>query len=133
MSAHNDLNLCRLASGICTSFFCSVCLLLNWFRFWKVFPKEWRKPWRQQICWRWEKMCHYWKHRLYTLSSQFCWGVWFVLCYYLDENTKEQESPGREGQYTNDDGDKGRRGGKKEESHWWTRFQVRITVFSSRC
>uniref|UniRef100_A0A8P4KDR7 AAA+ ATPase domain-containing protein n=1 Tax=Dicentrarchus labrax TaxID=13489 RepID=A0A8P4KDR7_DICLA len=35
-----------------------------------------------------------------------------------DENTNEQES-----QIPNDDGDEGRRGGKKGESHWWTRFQ----------
>ncbi|XP_040899638.1 AFG3-like protein 1 isoform X2 [Toxotes jaculatrix] len=40
-----------------------------------------------------------------------------------DENTKEQESLGREGRDTNDDGDERRRGRKKEESHWWTRFQ----------
>lgn len=38
-----------------------------------------------------------------------------------DENTKEQESFGREGRDRNDDRDE--RGGKKQESHWWTRFQ----------
>lgn len=40
-----------------------------------------------------------------------------------DENTKEQETLVREGPNTGDDGDERSRGGKKEESHWWTRFQ----------
>uniref|UniRef100_A0A3Q1GD48 AFG3-like protein 1 n=1 Tax=Acanthochromis polyacanthus TaxID=80966 RepID=A0A3Q1GD48_9TELE len=38
-----------------------------------------------------------------------------------DENAKKQESLGREEGNTSDDGEE--RGGKKEESHWWTRFQ----------
>uniref|UniRef100_A0AAQ5YLG9 AAA+ ATPase domain-containing protein n=1 Tax=Amphiprion ocellaris TaxID=80972 RepID=A0AAQ5YLG9_AMPOC len=42
---------------------------------------------------------------------------------YLDENAKEQESLGREERNTSDDGEDRGRGGKKEESHWWTRFQ----------
>uniref|UniRef100_A0A3P8T5D1 AAA+ ATPase domain-containing protein n=1 Tax=Amphiprion percula TaxID=161767 RepID=A0A3P8T5D1_AMPPE len=40
-----------------------------------------------------------------------------------DENAKEQESLGREERNTSDDGEDRGRGGKKEESHWWTRFQ----------
>lgn len=42
-----------------------------------------------------------------------------------EENTKEQESLGREDHDMNGDGNEGHRGGggKKEESHWWTRFQ----------
>ncbi|XP_034734961.1 AFG3-like protein 1 [Etheostoma cragini] len=40
-----------------------------------------------------------------------------------DENIKEQESLVREERDTNDGGDERQRGGKKEESHWWTRFQ----------
>ncbi|XP_008304268.1 AFG3-like protein 1 [Stegastes partitus] len=40
-----------------------------------------------------------------------------------DENAKEEESPGREGQNTSDDEEERRRGRKEEESHWWTRFQ----------
>lgn len=54
----------------------------------------------------------------------------------LDESPKEQESLVREGQDPNDDEDERQRGRKKEESHWWTRFQVQarlspITVFYS--
>lgn len=46
-----------------------------------------------------------------------------------DENAKEQESLGREGQDTSDDSDGGRRGGgSKEESQWWTRFQEDFRV-----
>ncbi|XP_070766053.1 mitochondrial inner membrane m-AAA protease component AFG3L1-like [Enoplosus armatus] len=40
-----------------------------------------------------------------------------------DKNTKKPESLVSEGRDTNDDGDEKQRGGKKEESHWWTRFQ----------
>ncbi|XP_019126013.1 AFG3-like protein 1 isoform X2 [Larimichthys crocea] len=41
-----------------------------------------------------------------------------------DESPKEQESLVREGQDPNDDEDERQRGRKKEESHWWTRFQA---------
>ncbi|XP_041809918.1 AFG3-like protein 1 isoform X2 [Chelmon rostratus] len=40
-----------------------------------------------------------------------------------DENTKEQESLVREGRDNDDNEDERQRGRKKEESHWWTRFQ----------
>uniref|UniRef100_A0A673ADB4 AFG3-like protein 1 n=1 Tax=Sphaeramia orbicularis TaxID=375764 RepID=A0A673ADB4_9TELE len=41
-----------------------------------------------------------------------------------EENTKDQESLGRQDQDTNGDGNERQNGGgKKEESHWWTRFQ----------
>ncbi|KAM9860554.1 mitochondrial inner membrane m-AAA protease component AFG3L1-like [Aulostomus maculatus] len=40
-----------------------------------------------------------------------------------DENTKKQESLGREGQDANEEGDERQSGEKKEESQWWTYFQ----------
>nr|XP_046241179.1 AFG3-like protein 1 isoform X2 [Scatophagus argus] len=42
-----------------------------------------------------------------------------------DKNTKDQQSVVGEGRDPNDDGDRDerRKGGKKDESHWWTRFQ----------
>lgn len=46
----------------------------------------------------------------------------------LDESPKEQESLVREGQDPNDDEDERQRGRKKEESHWWTRFQVQARL-----
>lgn len=42
-----------------------------------------------------------------------------------DESTKDQESLERDGPNSKDDEDK-KRGGKREESHWWTRFQDNI-------
>ncbi|XP_026234966.1 AFG3-like protein 1 [Anabas testudineus] len=40
-----------------------------------------------------------------------------------DENTKEQESGGRDKLDANNTGRERQRGGRNKESHWWTRFQ----------
>lgn len=57
----------------------------------------------------------------------FCSQIWWIFCCHSDENAKAQESFLREGQdRSNNDGDERQRGRKKEESHWWTRFQVWI-------
>lgn len=53
-----------------------------------------------------------------------------VLYYFVDESSKEQESFGREGKDTNEENDDGQRGGGKEDSYWWTRFQVGIFLGS---
>ena len=110
-------------SGWLSFFFCYACLLLNWvFRFRKVFPKEWRKHRCQQISWRWEHFQALFLHPLFSLHLQCVTDVFDIAV--LDENTKEQGSHVTEDQAMNDDGDERQRGGKKEESHWWTRFQV---------
>ena len=62
------------------------------------------------------------RQHLYTLCCRFSNNVLLIFCLYLDVNTKE--SFAREGQDGNNDGDDRQREGKKEESNWWTYFQV---------